>query len=87
MPAYEIMDPILRMYFERKASPEEIIAAGHDSDTVYWILNKLEHPANEFKRQQLPPTIIISPNAIGVGRRRPITHKFRRTIGDIGKSA
>ncbi len=87
LPAYEIMDPILRMYFERKASPEEIIAAGHDSDTVYWILNKLEHPANEFKRQQLPPTIIISPNAIGVGRRRPITHKFRRTIGDIGKSA
>lgn len=79
LPAYEIMDPILRMYFERKASPEEIIAAGHDSDTVYWILNKLEHPANEFKRQQLPPTIIISPNAIGVGRRRPITHKFRRT--------
>lgn len=87
LPAYEIMDPILRMYFERKASPEEIIAAGHESDYVYWILNKLEHPANEFKRQQLPPTIIISPNAIGVGRRRPITHKFRRTTGQIGKSA
>lgn len=87
LPAYEVMDPILQMYFERKASPEEIIAAGNESDYVYWILNKLEHPANEFKRQQLPPTIIISPNAIGVGRRRPITHKFRRTTGQIGKSA
>ncbi|HMT07120.1 MAG TPA: NAD+ synthase [Pyrinomonadaceae bacterium] len=79
LPAYEIMDPILQMYFERKASPAEIIAAGHESNYVYWILNKVEHPANEFKRRQLPPTIIISPNAIGVGRRRPITHKFRRT--------
>lgn len=78
LPPYEVMDPILKMYFEQKASPTEIIAAGHDADKVYWILNKVEHPANEFKRQQLPPTLIISKNAIGVGRRRPITHKYRR---------
>ncbi len=78
LPPYEVMDPILKMYFEQKASPSEIIAAGHDRDRVYWILNKVEHPANEFKRQQLPPTLIISKNAIGIGRRRPITHKYRR---------
>lgn len=80
LPPYEVMDPILKMYFEQKASPADIIAAGHDSDTVYWILNKVEHPANEFKRRQLPPTLIISKNAIGIGRRRPVTHKYRRTI-------
>jgi NAD+ synthase (glutamine-hydrolysing) len=79
LPPYEVMDPILKMYFEQKAGPAEIIAAGHDPERVYWILNKVEHPANEFKRQQLPPTIIISRNAIGVGRRRPITHKYRRS--------
>lgn len=78
LPPYELMDPVLKMYFEQKASPAEIIAAGNDSERVYWILNKVEHPANEFKRQQLPPTLIISKNAIGVGRRRPITHKYRR---------
>ncbi|HTH50824.1 MAG TPA: NAD+ synthase, partial [Pyrinomonadaceae bacterium] len=78
LPPYELMDPVLEMYFELKASPAEIVAAGHDSELVYNILNKVEHPANEFKRQQLPPTIIISRNAIGVGRRRPITHKYRR---------
>ncbi|KXK06535.1 MAG: NH(3)-dependent NAD(+) synthetase [Acidobacteria bacterium OLB17] len=78
LPPYPVMDPILEMYFEQKASPEEIVAAGHDRERVYWILNKVEHPANEFKRQQLPPTIIVSKNAIGVGRRRPITHKYRR---------
>jgi NAD+ synthetase len=82
LPPYEIMDPILKMYFEQKASPAEIIAAGHDPERVYWILNKVEHPANEFKRQQLPPTLIISKNAIGIGRRRPITHKYRRQRSD-----
>lgn len=81
LPPYPVMDPILEMYFEQKASPEEIIAAGHDRDRVYWILNKVEHPANEFKRQQLPPTIIVSKNAIGVGRRRPITHHYKRKAG------
>ncbi len=79
LPPYEAMDPILQMYFEQKASPAEIIAAGNPAALVYNILNKVESPANEFKRRQLPPTLIISKNAIGVGRRRPITHKFRRT--------
>lgn len=78
LPPYEAMDPVLKMYFEQKASPAEIIAAGNDANLVYGILNKVEHPANEFKRRQLPPTLIISKNAIGVGRRRPVTHKYRR---------
>jgi NAD+ synthase (glutamine-hydrolysing) len=78
LPPYELMDPILESYFERKLAPAEIIAEGNDADLVYAVLNKVENPANEFKRQQLPPSIIISKNAIGVGRRRPITHKYRR---------
>ncbi|MGD9562110.1 MAG: NAD+ synthase [Pyrinomonadaceae bacterium] len=79
LPPYELMDPVLELYFEQKLSPKQIVAAGHDTELVYSILNKVEHPANEFKRQQLPPTLIVSKNAIGVGRRRPITHKYRRT--------
>lgn len=79
LPPYELMDPVLKLYFEQKLAPTEIIARGHDAELVYGILNKVEHSANEFKRQQLPPTLIISKNAIGVGRRRPITHKYRRT--------
>ena len=78
LPPYELMDPIVKMYFEQKASPAEIIAAGNDAELVYNLLNKIEHPANEFKRRQLPPTLIISRNAIGIGRRRPVTHKYRR---------
>ncbi len=78
LPPYEKIDPILKMYFEQKATPEEIVAAGHDEELVYDLLNRVESPANEFKRRQLPPTLIISRNAIGIGRRRPVTHKYRR---------
>jgi NAD+ synthase (glutamine-hydrolysing) len=78
LPPYDKLDPILKLYFEQKQSPEEIISAGHDSALVYDILNRVESPANEFKRRQLPPTLIISRNAIGIGRRRPITHRYRR---------
>jgi NAD+ synthase (glutamine-hydrolysing) len=78
LPPYDELDPILKMYFEQKATPEEIIAAGNDSTMVYDILNRVESPANEFKRRQLPPTLIISRNAIGIGRRRPVTHRYRR---------
>jgi NAD+ synthase (glutamine-hydrolysing) len=78
LPPYELMDPILKLYFEQKYAPEEIIGEGHDARLVYELLNKVESPANEFKRRQLPPTLIISKNAIGIGRRRPVTHRYRR---------
>jgi NAD+ synthase (glutamine-hydrolysing) len=79
LPPYQLMDPILRLYFEQKLAPDEIIGQGHDAELVYSLLNKVESPANEFKRRQLPPTLIISRNAIGVGRRRPVTHRYRRS--------
>jgi NAD+ synthase (glutamine-hydrolysing) len=78
LPPYDELDPILKMYFELKATPDEIIAAGNDAGMVFEILNRVESPANEFKRRQLPPTLIISRNAIGIGRRRPITHRYHR---------
>lgn len=87
LPPYEKLDPILKLYFEQKASPEEIIAAGHDPNLVYDILNRVESPANEFKRRQLPPTLIISRNAIGIGRRRPIAHRYRRVRPGASRGA
>ena len=32
LPPYDELDPILKMYFEQKATPEEIIAAGNDRE-------------------------------------------------------
>jgi NAD+ synthase (glutamine-hydrolysing) len=78
LPPYDVLDPILRLYFEQKATPREIVAAGYERELVYDILNRVESPVNEFKRRQLPPTLIISRNAIGIGRRRPVTHHYKR---------
>lgn len=91
LPPYDQLDPVLKLYFERKQSPEEIVAAGHEPALVYDILNRVESPANEFKRRQLPPTLIISRNAIGIGRRRPISHRYRRDqrswcAGGVGRT-
>ena len=89
LPPYDKLDPILKLYFEQKQLPEEIIAAGHEAQLVYEILNQVESPANEFKRRQLPPTLIISRNAIGIGRRRPVTHRYRRQAkpSSVGRGA
>ncbi|HEV8204382.1 MAG TPA: NAD+ synthase [Pyrinomonadaceae bacterium] len=78
LPQYDELDRVLRLYFEQKATPNEIVATGFDSSFVLDILNRVESPANEFKRRQLPPTLIISRNAIGIGRRRPVTHHYKR---------
>jgi NAD+ synthase (glutamine-hydrolysing) len=78
LPPYDQLDQILRLYFEQKATPQRIMEEGFEASFVYDILNRVESPANEFKRRQLPPTLIISRNAIGVGRRRPVTHRYRR---------
>jgi NAD+ synthase (glutamine-hydrolysing) len=78
LPPYDELDPILKLYFEQKATPSEIVATGFEANFVREILNRVESPANEFKRRQLPPTLIISRNAIGIGRRRPVTHRYRR---------
>ena len=78
LPPYDQLDRVLRLYFEQKSTPQEIVATGFEPSFVYDILNRVESPANEFKRRQLPPTLIISRNAIGIGRRRPVTHHYRR---------
>ncbi len=78
LPPYDQLDRVLRLYFEQKATPSEIVATGFEEEFVRDILNRVESPANEFKRRQLPPTLIISRNAIGIGRRRPVTHHYRR---------
>ena len=78
LPPYDQLDRVLKLYFEQKATPAEIVATGFEPRFVLDILNRVESPANEFKRRQLPPTLIISRNAIGVGQRRPVTHHYRR---------
>ncbi|HMR43911.1 MAG TPA: NAD+ synthase, partial [Saprospiraceae bacterium] len=71
---YDELDPILFDYIERKLSPAEIIARGHDEAIVKKVLRMVN--INEFKRYQSAPVLRVSPKAFGMGRRMPIVGKY-----------
>jgi NAD+ synthase (glutamine-hydrolysing) len=74
LPPYEVLDPIIHAYIEENKSVEEIIANGHNPSIVEDIIRMVDK--NEYKRQQAPPGIRITPKALGSGRRMPITNKY-----------
>lgn len=74
LPEYDILDPILYMYIERRLGPQEIIDMGYDEALVRRILKLVN--INEFKRHQTAPVLRVSPKAFGVGRRMPIVGKY-----------
>ncbi|MGH8581830.1 MAG: NAD+ synthase [Gammaproteobacteria bacterium] len=79
LPAYAVLDPILERYVERDETPEEIIAAGFDPDTVIEVVRRVDR--NEYKRRQAAPGVRISRRAFGRDRRYPITSGYDETHG------
>jgi NAD+ synthase (glutamine-hydrolysing) len=74
LPEYDILDPLLYQYIERRQGPNEIKALGFDAALVDRVLRMVN--INEYKRNQFCPIIRISPKAFGVGRRVPIVGKY-----------
>ena len=74
LPEYEVLDPILYQYVERRQGPKEIIGMGNDPALVRRILKLVN--TNEYKRNQFCPIIRVSPKAFGIGRRVPIVGKY-----------
>ena len=74
LPEYDILDPILYQYIERRQGPKEIISLGCDPALVTRILKMVNN--NEYKRNQFCPIIRVSPKAFGIGRRVPIVGKY-----------
>ncbi len=75
LPPYPVLDDILLGLVDHEKSVEQIVAEGHDRDTVIRI-EKLLHIA-EYKRRQAPPGVKLGTRNFGRDRRYPITHKFR----------
>ena len=75
LPPYAELDPILQGYVEDDRSFEELVAAGHDPDTVKRVINLVD--SSEYKRRQAPPGVKITPRAFGRDRRMPITNRYR----------
>ncbi len=74
LPAYAELDPILQGYVEQDLSPEELVAAGHDANTVARVIELVDR--SEYKRRQAPPGVKITPRAFGRDRRMPITNRY-----------
>lgn len=74
LPEYDVLDPLLYQYIERRLGPNEIKALGFEPALVDRVLRMVN--INEYKRNQFCPIIRISPKAFGVGRRVPIVGKY-----------
>jgi NAD+ synthase (glutamine-hydrolysing) len=70
LPPYEVLDSIVEAVVEKNLSFDEIVAQGHDPDTVGDILRRIA--SSEYKRRQAPPGLKITSKAFGYGRRYPI---------------
>ncbi len=78
LPAYEILDPILKAYVEDDRSFEEMLAMGYERATIERIIRLVD--INEYKRRQAPVGVKITPRAFGRDRRLPIANKFRESL-------
>ncbi len=75
LPPYEILDDILECLIEGEMPAKDIIARGHDKETVARIQHLLY--IAEYKRRQAPPGVKISARNFGRDRRYPITNGYR----------
>ena len=75
LPPYEVLDGILQRYVEKDESADQIVASGHDADTVHRVIRMVDR--NEYKRRQAAPGVRVTSRAFGRDRRYPITSGFR----------
>jgi NAD+ synthase (glutamine-hydrolysing) len=75
LPAYELLDPVLKAYVEEDKSVEEIVATGIDEEVVKRAARLVD--GSEYKRRQAPPGVKITTRAFGRDRRLPITNSYK----------
>lgn len=76
LPPYEILDPIIEDYIEKRLTPEEIAQARNCSPSFIEEIVHRIHLA-EYKRRQLSIGIRVTPKAFSKGRNVPIVQKWR----------
>ncbi len=74
LPPYDVLDDILISLIEGESAVDDIVAKGHDPETVRLVWHMLDRA--EYKRRQAPPGVKISSRAFGRDRRYPITNGF-----------
>ena len=74
LPAYDVLDPILKAYIEEGKSPADIVAGGAPQDVVEKVAKLVDR--SEYKRRQAPVGPRVTSKAFGTGRRYPIARKL-----------
>jgi NAD+ synthase (glutamine-hydrolysing) len=74
LPPYPVLDRILMSYLIDNHTYSQIVAEGHDPETVSRVLGLVGRA--EYKRRQAPPVLKISARAFGTGRRMPIARRI-----------
>lgn len=74
LPGYDVLDRILELYVEQRASFDRIIAEGIDADVVRKVVALIQR--NEYKRRQAAPGLKITSKAFGLGRRYPVAARY-----------
>ncbi len=74
LPAYDVLDPILKAYIEEGKSPADIVAGGAPQDVVEKVAKLVDR--SEYKRRQAPVGLRVTSKAFGTGRRYPIARKL-----------
>ena len=75
LPPYDVLDAILYGLVERDASVADLVAQGHDRETVKHVERLLY--GSEWKRYQAAPGPRVSPRAFWLDRRYPLVNKWR----------
>jgi NAD+ synthase len=78
LPPYVVLDAILASLVEGERDIEEIVAQGHDPETVRRVWRMLDRA--EYKRRQAPPGVKLTSRAFGRDRRYPITNGFTNLV-------
>ncbi|MCK5580761.1 MAG: NAD+ synthase [Candidatus Omnitrophica bacterium] len=75
LPAYDILDPLLKGYVEEHQSLAKMLKINKDKDLIKNVIKKVDF--SEYKRRQAPPGIKITLRAFGKDWRLPITNKYK----------
>ncbi len=78
LPPYDVLDAIMERYVEDEASAADIIADGHDPQTVMRVIKLIDR--SEYKRRQAAPGLKVTSRAFGFGRRMPIAQNYRQKV-------
>ncbi len=74
LPPYDVLDEIIRRYVDEGESPDQIVAAGFEAETVRWVVRAIN--SSEYKRWQAAPGIRVTRRAFGIGWRMPVAARY-----------